>query len=75
MSTSFGLTAGVLCHYWYNFLDRLLPGRAVRTVAKKVIFDQVIFSPICISICLVIAGLLEGNHRQEIYKDLAEKGK
>merc|ERR1711953_1504293 len=27
MSTSFGLTAGLLCHHWYKLLDNFLPGR------------------------------------------------
>ena len=26
MSTSFGLTSGFLCHYWYIFLDRSVVG-------------------------------------------------
>ena len=41
MSTSFGLTSGFLCHFWYNYLDKVLPGRGVRVVVQKIIFDQV----------------------------------
>ena len=43
MSTSFGLTSGLLCHYWYNWLDRALPGRGVRIVLQKIAWDQVLF--------------------------------
>lgn len=59
MSTSFGLTSGLLCHYWYNWLDRALPGRGVRIVLQKIAWDQVLFSPVCIGSCLLVAGRLE----------------
>ena len=48
MSMSFGLTSGFLCHFWYNFLDRMYPGKGIKIVFKKIISDQIIFSPICI---------------------------
>ena len=41
MSTSFGLTSGVLCHFWYNYLDKSLPGRGLRVVFTKIAWDQV----------------------------------
>lgn len=55
MSTSFGLTAGVLCHFWYSFLDRSLPGKTLRVVIQKVAVDQVVFSPLCIAACLLVS--------------------
>ena len=41
MSTSFGLTSGVMCHFWYNYLDRTLPGRGIKVVVQKIAWDQV----------------------------------
>ena len=41
MSTAFGLTSGFLCHFWYNYLDRVLPGRGVRVIVQKIAWDQV----------------------------------
>lgn len=41
MSCSFGFTSGFLCHYWYNLLDRFVPGSGVRIVLRKILFDQV----------------------------------
>ena len=41
MSTAFGLTSGFLCHFWYNYLDRMLPGRGVRVIVQKIAWDQV----------------------------------
>ena len=54
MSMSFGLTSGFLCHFWYNFLDRMYPGKGIKIVFKKIISDQIIFSPICIGKYLLI---------------------
>lgn len=31
-----GLTVGFFCHFWYNFLDKRLPGRTFKIVTKKV---------------------------------------
>lgn len=55
MSTSFGLTSGVLCHFWYSYLDRVLPGKGLRVVVQKVAWDQVLFSPVCITACLLVS--------------------
>ena len=74
MSTSFGLTSGFLCHFWYNFLDRALPGSGIRIVARKIIYDQLVFSPICITTCLATAGAVEGSKLRTIGRDLVEKG-
>ena len=46
MSTSFGLTSGVMCHFWYNYLDKTLPGRGIKVVVQKIAWDQV-----CLSVC------------------------
>ena len=60
MSLSFGLTSGIMCHFWYNYLDRLHPGRGLKTIAKKVLTDQVLFSPVCIAACLLMSAILKG---------------
>ena len=43
----------------YNYLDRVLPGRGLGVVVRKVVWDQVIFSPICIAACILVAASLE----------------
>lgn len=45
--TMAGLTTGVATHYWYIVLDKYLSARRTPMVlAKKVLIDQIIFSPI-----------------------------
>ena len=45
--TAAGLTTGVVTHYWYILLDRYMgPGRMPFLILKKVLIDQIIFSPI-----------------------------
>lgn len=45
-----GLTAGFICHHWYNILDRIIIGRSLDMVIKKLCLDQFICSPIIIVI-------------------------
>lgn len=63
MSLSFGLTSGLLCHHWYNYLDTKLPGSGVKVVCRKILYDQLLFSPICIIACLSVASLIDGHTR------------
>lgn len=45
--TAAGLTTGVVTHYWYILLDRYMgPGKMPLLIAKKVLIDQIIFSPV-----------------------------
>lgn len=40
-----GTTLGPFMHYWYHLLDTLYAGRAIKTVTKKVLIDQLVGSP------------------------------
>lgn len=68
-----GITVGVACHYWYKFIDRRLPGRSIGLVLKKVLWDQVIGSPINISVLFVTLGLLERRKMSEIGQEMKDK--
>lgn len=68
-----GGTVGVVCHYWYQILDRRMPGRTLRIVCKKVLLDQFICSPIVISTFFVTLGLLERSSRDEMMAEIRDK--
>lgn len=51
------MTVGVFCHFWYKFLDSRLPGRTFGVVAKKVLVDQLIASPIVITMFFATLGV------------------
>jgi len=68
-----GTTVGVLCHYWYSFLDRSIPGYTIRTVLKKIVIDQIVGSPLCISTFFATIATLEGSTFQDFIKEVKDK--
>lgn len=72
MATS-GVTVGIICHYWYLLLDKHLPGRSMRVVAKKIVLDQIICSPVYISAFFITLGILEEKDAQEVWEEIKEK--
>ena len=74
MSTSFGLTSGFLCHFWYNYLDKMLPGSGIRVILQKIAWDQVLFSPVCIVSCLVVAGKMENKSVSSLTSQTVQLG-
>ena len=45
-----GLCMGPLNNFWYLQLDRLVLGNGTTTVLKKIICDQLMFAPTCITV-------------------------
>ncbi|XP_033636457.1 mpv17-like protein 2 isoform X2 [Asterias rubens] len=68
-----GILLGPLNHYWYLGLDRFLPGIKGRTIAKKILLDEIIASPVMTSIFFVGMGLLEGKTWAESVNVLKKK--
>lgn len=68
-----GCTVGVLCHYWYNFLDAKLPGRTIGIVTKKVLVDQLICSPFTIAVFFFTLALLEQSSLLEFIEEVKKK--
>ncbi|XP_063235875.1 mpv17-like protein 2 [Bacillus rossius redtenbacheri] len=73
MSAS-GLTVGIVCHHLYKYLDRTFPGRAVSTVLKKVLIDQLVSSPLCIGTFFATLAYLEGASAGELVEEVRQKG-
>ncbi|XP_018099148.1 mpv17-like protein 2 [Xenopus laevis] len=68
-----GCCLGPVDHYWYIFLDRILPGATVRVVLKKVLVEQIVASPILGTMFFMGTGIMEGQSVEESWLEF--KGK
>lgn len=68
-----GMSIGIVCHYWYNFLDARMARRTIGTVLKKVLVDQVICSPLCIGIFFLTLAVLENSSLAEFKDEIQKK--
>lgn len=67
------MTVGVFCHFWYKFLDSRLPGRTFGLVAKKVLIDQMIASPIVIAMFFATLGVCRRESLNETMDEIKHK--
>lgn len=67
------MSIGIVCHYWYNFLDARLAGRTIGIVLKKVIIDQLICSPMCISMFFITLAVLENSNWTDFKNEIRKK--
>ncbi|XP_045495763.1 mpv17-like protein 2 [Colias croceus] len=68
-----GAAVGVLCHHWYKVLDRFIIGKTTDMVIKKLLLDQVIFSPIMIVTFFGSLALLEDNPVDNFKDEVKDK--
>lgn len=68
-----GIAVGVVCHYWYRFLDQRYPGRALKTVLKKVLIDQMVLSPCYITVFFATTSYMEEHSWEDFKKELLQK--
>ncbi|XP_045134313.1 mpv17-like protein 2 isoform X2 [Portunus trituberculatus] len=71
--TCTGVTVGALCHHWYVLLDRRLPGRSLAVVLKKLLVDQLLFSPVCLTVFFLSLGLFQGGDWSTFVSDVRHK--
>ena len=70
-----GLTTGLISHYWYIFLDaRLGTLRSFTVVTKKVLLDQIVFSPVNWIVYFSTVGLCEYSTVKKVTEEIIEKG-
>lgn len=55
-------------------MDRKLPGRTLKVVIKKLLVDQLIFSPVCITIFFISFGLFKGGDWDDFFRDIEHRG-
>ncbi|XP_062539290.1 mpv17-like protein 2 [Armigeres subalbatus] len=68
-----GMTVGIFCHNWYNFMDRRFPGRTLGIVLKKVLIDQTVASPIVIFLFFITLGVLRKATVDETIVEIKDK--
>lgn len=69
-----GVLIGPVCHYWYIFLDKWMPGRTLKILTKKIFVDQVVISPIVIGMFLLITSCLEKKSWEKVKEENIGKG-
>lgn len=64
--TVVGLLQGPFHHYFYQILERYIPGRSTSSIFKKTLLDQTIASPTCLGIFFFGLGALERKNLDDI---------
>ncbi|XP_026202002.1 mpv17-like protein 2 [Anabas testudineus] len=68
-----GCSVGPLLHYWYYWLDRVYVGKALNTVGKKILADQLIGSPVVGMGYFLGMDVMEGHTLSEGWEELKNK--
>lgn len=68
-----GFTVGIVCHFWYQYLDYIYPKRTIKAVIHKILLDQFICSPFYIGVFFLTMGLLEDKTWLEVKEEIADK--
>jgi len=68
-----GLSQGPPHHYWYIYLDKVLPGKSASIISKKILADQVFAAPFFAITFIYGASLLEGKSLGHCWQEFKEK--
>ncbi|KAL2090205.1 hypothetical protein ACEWY4_014893 [Coilia grayii] len=68
-----GSSMGPFLHYWYIWLDKVYIGKAVKTVTKKVLVDQLVASPILGAWYFLGMSALEGHGVMKGWTEFIDK--
>ena len=68
-----GLSQGPPHHYWYLWLDKILPKTDLRTVALKIVMDQIFAAPFFAITFFFGMGVLEDKRMSECWTEFVKK--
>lgn len=68
-----GAIQGPIHHYFYGWLDRVYVGASIKTTTIKILYDQLVMSPVCIVAFFYSAGWLDRQSTAECTKELKSK--
>ena len=68
-----GLSQGPPHHYWYVWLDKVLPKRDIRTVVLKIVADQIFAAPFFAITFFFGMGVLEDKRMSECWSEFVKK--
>ena len=68
-----GLSQGPPHHYWYVWLDKLLPKKDLRSVGFKILLDQFIAAPFFAITFFYGMGILEDKRMSECWNEFLQK--
>ncbi|XP_051888221.1 peroxisomal membrane protein 2 [Pristis pectinata] len=70
----FGLVfTGPLSHYFYLYLDKLIPSNVPYSQVKRLLLDRLMFAPAFLALFFVVISLLEGKNLKAL-KDKMQTG-
>lgn len=68
-----GTVQGPCTHFFYQVLDKYLPGVKFSTIAKKIFIDQTLASPFCIVLFFLGMSYLNNENFEDSKKELKDK--
>ena len=69
-----GLPNGLICHYWYIYLDKKFSSTDLRTVAKKMLLTQLFCSPVMYGTFLFSLAILNQWSTKEAFNNTSNMG-
>lgn len=71
--TTTAIVAGPPYYFWYRMLDKYFPGKAGKTILKKVVLDQTVLSPVMIAAFYMGMCRMEGKNHEQSMRELKDK--
>lgn len=68
-----GTLLGPMHHYYYMYLDKILPKATIKTVLQKIICDQLFASPGTIFLFFTGMDLMEGKNIEQTMTEIKRK--